>query len=171
MIDPKLDKVPVDPASKAKSAQASEQRQSGSPNLRHAREGLSITDTIAGDANLSVGSRGVEVSGVETGSGAGAGLTSTSPTRSGSPAPTIVPPGRGSGTTPRSTSALTQDTSPDLLERSTATSVSQEEVSARAYRCWHERGCPDGSPEVDWRRAEQELEQERKRGRGFSAGA
>lgn len=170
MIDPKLDKVPADTASKAKGIQANEQRQSGNPNLRHAREGLSITDTIAGDANLSVGSRGVDVSGVEAGSGAGAGSTSTSPTRSGSPAPTIVPPGRGSGMTPRSTSALTQDTAPSLLERSTATSVSQEEVSARAYRCWQERGCPDGSPEIDWHRAEKELEQERQRNRTAAAG-
>lgn len=170
MIDPKLNKVPVNPADKAKGVQASEPRQSASPGARRTSEGLSINDTIAGDLNLSGGSRGVDVSGVETGSGAGAGSTSTSPTRSGSPAPTIVPPGRGSGMTPRSTSALTQDTSPNLLERSTATSVSQEEVSARAYRCWQERGCPEGSPEVDWRRAEKELDRERKTGRASAAG-
>jgi hypothetical protein len=28
-----------------------------------------------------------------------------------------------------------------------------------AYRLWEERGCPDGSPEVDWQRAEEELGQ------------
>jgi hypothetical protein len=26
-----------------------------------------------------------------------------------------------------------------------------------AYRFWQERGCPTGSPEVDWLRAEKEL--------------
>ncbi|MGH9584386.1 MAG: DUF2934 domain-containing protein [Bryobacteraceae bacterium] len=31
------------------------------------------------------------------------------------------------------------------------------EIAARAYHCWHERGCPEGSPEVDWSRAEEEL--------------
>lgn len=32
-----------------------------------------------------------------------------------------------------------------------------DEIARRAYQCWHERGCPDGSPEIDWSRAEQEL--------------
>ena len=32
-----------------------------------------------------------------------------------------------------------------------------EEVARLAYRFWEERGRPFGSPEVDWRRAEQEL--------------
>ena len=31
-----------------------------------------------------------------------------------------------------------------------------EELSKAAYRCWEERGCPHGSPEIDWQRAEQE---------------
>jgi Protein of unknown function (DUF2934) len=30
-------------------------------------------------------------------------------------------------------------------------------VAVRAYEMWLERGCPDGSPELDWYRAEQEL--------------
>jgi len=30
-------------------------------------------------------------------------------------------------------------------------------VTARPYELWQERGCPIGSPEVDWFRAEQEL--------------
>jgi hypothetical protein len=33
----------------------------------------------------------------------------------------------------------------------------EEDVAVRAYQCWHERGCPNGSPEVDWYRAEGEL--------------
>jgi hypothetical protein len=42
---------------------------------------------------------------------------------------------------------------------------SSDEISERAYRCWHERGCPHGSPEVDWERAVQELREERRRRR------
>lgn len=30
-------------------------------------------------------------------------------------------------------------------------------VARRAYQLWLERGCPDGSPEEDWYRAEREL--------------
>ena len=33
----------------------------------------------------------------------------------------------------------------------------QEEISVRAYQCWQERGCPEGSPEADWYKAEQEF--------------
>lgn len=32
-----------------------------------------------------------------------------------------------------------------------------EELSKAAYRCWEERGCPHGSPEIDWQRAEEEF--------------
>jgi hypothetical protein len=31
------------------------------------------------------------------------------------------------------------------------------EVAVRSYELWLERGCPVGSPEVDWFRAEEEL--------------
>jgi hypothetical protein len=33
----------------------------------------------------------------------------------------------------------------------------KDEIAAVAYRRWQERGCPPGSPEVDWEAAEQEL--------------
>lgn len=36
----------------------------------------------------------------------------------------------------------------------------QEEIAARAYQCWQERGGAAGSPEADWQRAEQELRAE-----------
>jgi Protein of unknown function (DUF2934) len=32
-----------------------------------------------------------------------------------------------------------------------------EQITALAYALWQERGCPDGNPEEDWFRAEQEL--------------
>jgi hypothetical protein len=32
-----------------------------------------------------------------------------------------------------------------------------DQITALAYECWQRRGCPIGSPEVDWFQAEQEL--------------
>ena len=34
---------------------------------------------------------------------------------------------------------------------------SHEEIAALAYALWEQRGCPAGSPEEDWLRAEQQL--------------
>lgn len=31
------------------------------------------------------------------------------------------------------------------------------EIAARAYELWVQRGCPDGSPQDDWCQAEEEL--------------
>jgi hypothetical protein len=36
-------------------------------------------------------------------------------------------------------------------------SVSQPEIAALAHRLWQSRGCPEGSPDEDWFRAELEL--------------
>jgi len=38
--------------------------------------------------------------------------------------------------------------------------ATHDDVKQRAYECWQQRGCPIGSPEVDWWRAEQELSTE-----------
>jgi Protein of unknown function (DUF2934) len=35
--------------------------------------------------------------------------------------------------------------------------IPQEEVSVHAYYLWQRRGCPIGSPEEDWFRAEREV--------------
>ena len=35
--------------------------------------------------------------------------------------------------------------------------TSEDVVSKRAYELWLERGCPEGSPEEDWYRAEREM--------------
>ncbi len=114
------------------------------------RSGLSINDTVAANANLSTGATGVDVSGVKAGAGAGAGSTYLTPGTSGSsPAPEIVPGARGSGMTPRGTIATD--------ENATVRLPSTDEISARAYERWHQRGCPDGSPDVDWCEAEEEL--------------
>jgi DUF2934 family protein len=38
----------------------------------------------------------------------------------------------------------------------------QQEVARLAYSYWLARGCPEGSPEADWLRAEQEVQQQHK---------
>lgn len=35
--------------------------------------------------------------------------------------------------------------------------LTHEAIEALAYALWQERGCPEGSPEEDWLKAEQEL--------------
>ena len=118
------------------------------------RSGLSINDTIASNANLSMGSAGVDTSGVKAGAGAGAGSTYLTPGASGSsPAPEIVGGSRGSGMTPRGTIATD--------EKATVRLPNTDEISARAYERWRQRGCPEGSPEVDWCEAEEELKMKR----------
>ena len=47
-------------------------------------------------------------------------------------------------------------------------SASPEDVARLAYEFWEARGCPDGSPEEDWFRAENELHRER-RGKATAA--
>ena len=32
--------------------------------------------------------------------------------------------------------------------------IDYEEVAVVAFGCWHQRGCPHGSPEVDWEEAQ-----------------
>jgi hypothetical protein len=39
----------------------------------------------------------------------------------------------------------------------TAPSSRQTEVAQLAYSLWQQRGCPEGSPEIDWLNAEQQL--------------
>jgi Protein of unknown function (DUF2934) len=59
------------------------------------------------------------------------------------------------------TSACALSTSSELAEAFTAEqeleTLTQESIAVRAYELWQERGCPDGSPEVDWFAAEEEL--------------
>jgi hypothetical protein len=92
MIDPKLNEIPVD------AAPLTEEERRARAKAKPAR-GLSINDTVARDANMSVGARGVETSGVSAGAGAGAGSTVLTPTPAESAAPKVVPGSRGTGTT------------------------------------------------------------------------
>lgn len=38
-----------------------------------------------------------------------------------------------------------------------STAPEPEQVASLAYTLWQQRGCPEGSPEEDWLRAEEEL--------------
>ena len=103
MIDPKLNELPAnaegDFADVPETPLTEEQK---AERLKRARAGLSINDTVARNANLSVGARGVDSSGVESGAGAGAGMTHSTPAAPGEdPSPEIDKGARGSGTTPR----------------------------------------------------------------------
>lgn len=157
MTDPKFNEIPPDPRSLSEQQRAEQ--------AKRPRQGLSVNDTIAADANLSVGGRGVDTSGVISGAGAGAGSTSITPGASGSPAPNVVPGAASTGTTPRADSGLTHSPNPGAdLKRGSSSGPTDDEIAERAHRYWIERGRPQGSPEVDWNRARQELiEEHRKR--------
>lgn len=173
MIDPKFNTLPKE-AEGDLAEEAPVSSSEGAERLKRPRPGLSINDTVAANANLSVGSRGVDTSGTKAGSGAGAGMTLTTPGQDSSPAPNIQPGGRGSGTTVRSDSASGQipttrvDTGTESAETASSAATG-DEISERAYQCWHERGCPHGSPEVDWHRAEQELRERKRQSKGLGA--
>jgi hypothetical protein len=49
------------------------------------------------------------------------------------------------------------DRNEEQLTSGAAPQFDHEQVATLAYRLWHERGCPEGSPEVDWFQAQQLL--------------
>jgi hypothetical protein len=156
MTDPKLNEIPVDKRTLTEKP--------GAEQAQRPRQGLSVNDTIAADANLSVGGRGVDTSGVISGAGAGAGSTMVTPGSSGSPAPRVVPGAASTGTTPRGDSGLTHSPNPGAdAQRESTVGPTNDEIAERAHRYWIERGRPHGSPEVDWNRARQELIEEHRR--------
>jgi hypothetical protein len=53
--------------------------------------------------------------------------------------------------TPKPTKETLNDTPSEAPE------TSPERIATAAYFLWEERGCPDGSPEVDWFKAEEQL--------------
>ena len=50
-------------------------------------------------------------------------------------------------------------TSDPDFQPSRSETIDESAVSAHAYELWQERGCPVGSPETDWLRAEEELKE------------
>ena len=165
MIDPKLNEA-AEAARPGTRAGSETPARNASP-----RAGLSINDTIAADANLSVGGQGADVSGVRAGAGAGAGSSHVSPTPRNSAAPTIEPGQTGTGTTPLSQGSgdSAQLSSGALHQHDDA--LTHDEISRHAYQCWLERGSPEGSAEEDWQRAERELRERRRALRSSAASA
>jgi hypothetical protein len=157
MIDPKFNELPVRESPAGVALEQEEPVQSRTP-----REGLSIRDTIAGDANLSDGSPGVDTSGVRAGAGAAAGSSWLTPSTTESPAPELVSGARQSGTTVASLST-NDDSSGYPGSDAALDDFTHEETSARAYDCWYQRGCPHGSAHVDWDLAQEQLRAERRR--------
>jgi len=51
----------------------------------------------------------------------------------------------------------TATSQPQTTHTAPANQIEEDQIAARAYQLWEERGCPIGSPEVDWYQAEQEL--------------
>jgi len=45
----------------------------------------------------------------------------------------------------------------EWIKESPLSRPSHQQIAELAYRHWLGRGCPIGSPEIDWLRAEQEL--------------
>ena len=108
--------------------------------------------------------------------GAAAGSSYVTPgSSSESPAPNIARGPSGTGMTPISDGSIGRSGSaqggPSLSGSTELHSFSQDEIASHAYRCWHERGCPEGSPEVDWDRAVTELRERHNRARSASATA
>ena len=92
MIDLKLNELPVDAEGDFENNPAYTEAQKAEIRRRRQRTGLSINETIAGESLRSVGARGVDVSGAETGAGAGAGMTELTPGDSeDSPMPDVEP--------------------------------------------------------------------------------
>ncbi len=74
MIDPKFNELPDKAKTGSGKLSETDLAEEETPTQTRApRPGLSVNDTIAADANLSVGGRGVNTSGVSSGAGAGAG--------------------------------------------------------------------------------------------------
>jgi hypothetical protein len=171
MNDPKFNKLPVERTGDFDKKSEVDSEEQNDARAKKGRAGLSINETVAANANLSAGSRGVDTSGVRAGAGAGAGMTSTTPGSPGNtPAATIVPGARGSGTTAIGSVGTDQNPSLRLDTESDLTSEDAE-IEALAHDFWLERGCPVGSPEVDWHRATEEVRRRREYTRAAAATA
>ena len=65
------------------------------------------------------------------------------------PANLAIRSAKGFGPTSSTATYTSPKTAPIRLDR--------QDIAMLAYRYWTERGCPEGSPERDWFRAEAEL--------------
>lgn len=93
MIDLKLNEIPVEAEADFETNPKYTEAQREEIRRRRKAAGLSINETIAGQAAASVGARGVGTSGTESGAGAAAGMTKVTPAAPGeSPMPDVAPP-------------------------------------------------------------------------------
>ena len=51
----------------------------------------------------------------------------------------------------------TQTELAEALSNGQTASATHEKIAVLAYELWQQRGCPEGCPEEDWFRAEQQL--------------
>lgn len=56
-----------------------------------------------------------------------------------------------------SAAALSAQLPAEESAEETLAQLTQEDIAARAYELWQQRGCPEGDPETDWFAAETEL--------------
>ena len=61
----------------------------------------------------------------------------------------------------KSKPTITVMAGPDAAQDAITEPGNQKEIAALAYELWIQRGCPIGSPEVDWFRAEEELKKQK----------
>ena len=61
----------------------------------------------------------------------------------------------------KTTTAIDSGITTTALEK-TSEPENQHEVAALAYEFWQARGCPDGTAEEDWFRAEREIAESKK---------
>jgi hypothetical protein len=125
MVDPKFNELPAPPEEDKKRSIGAKPRR-----------GLSINETIAAEANRSIGAAGVDTSNMTVGF---------------------------DGRDPNATINLEPEPIPFLLN--------YEEVALRAFELWNERGCPVGSPELDWKEAEADLLARRRGSKAAAASA
>jgi hypothetical protein len=60
-------------------------------------------------------------------------------------------------TKPSPVAAKRKAAPPRTRPRTTSKALSENEVRQKAYFLWESRGCPIGSPEVDWYTAKEQL--------------
>ncbi len=64
---------------------------------------------------------------------------------------------RHPGVTSTGAAAAAMAIDPAAVEATSVSVIGHDEIALLAYSYWEARGCPDGSPEEDWFRAEAEL--------------
>jgi len=71
----------------------------------------------------------------------------------------LRPPARRVGETKEEIESMRKSTltRTESTVQDTVAAIASDEIAALAYQLWNERGCPAGSPDEDWFRAEAEL--------------